>query len=83
MDQGSSRRADSGLHGAFSGKIANSTRLETLAAAVSSVILADSLAHFRTFGVMNALSAIYEVKNTIFIVCFVKIFRFECCTVSF
>jgi hypothetical protein len=39
-----------------------STVTETFAAAISSVILADSLAHFRTFGVMNALSAITESK---------------------
>jgi hypothetical protein len=35
---------------------------ETLAAAISSVILADSLAHFKTIGVMNAFSAITLAK---------------------
>jgi hypothetical protein len=33
-----------------------SSDTKTLAAAVASDILADSLAHFRTFGVKNALS---------------------------
>jgi hypothetical protein len=38
----------------------------TLAAAVSSAILADSRAHFKTLGVMYALSAIQQIKNTKF-----------------
>src|SRR5690554_1286947 len=47
----------------FSHALSRSIDTATLDAATSSVILADSLAHFRTFAVMYALLAIYY-KNT-------------------